>query len=81
MAVDTATRDLAETLHKLLCHHNHTDGCDWCYIEWDAPDLRSAKARYVRVAKVVQDWAKEHNVSSAATINLLTAIKTEEWKI
>lgn len=28
------THRLAETLHELMCRHNHADQCDWFYGSW-----------------------------------------------
>lgn len=46
---------LAEALHDLQCHHNHTDMCDWYYDKW--PNTRgqySARATYLRKAEKVR---------------------------
>lgn len=39
---------LATALHKLVCHHNHVDGCGWEYGSWDNP-LADQQSYY--------DWA------------------------
>lgn len=46
-AVDPEIANLADALHSLLCHWNHTDGCSWGYevhngvIDWTGYAHRS----------------------------------------
>lgn len=30
----TESQRLAEFLHDIMCHWNHTDGCGWYYYSW-----------------------------------------------
>ena len=41
-------KELAERLHKTLCRHNHTDGCDWFYD--DGSWTESSRKNYLRKA-------------------------------
>lgn len=42
-------KQLAEQLHEKMCHHNHTDMCDWYYGNWNKPS--SAHKRYLETAQ------------------------------
>ena len=48
----TPDQQLAEALHKVLCHYNHTDMCGWFYGSWKAP--RDEHRRYVEKAHQVR---------------------------
>jgi hypothetical protein len=64
---------LAITLHKSLCHHNHTDGCGWEY-EGDkngANWLGHAHSRYLLKARRVMSFCDKHNVSVEAALGLI----------
>jgi len=56
---------VAEDLHSMLCHSNHTDACDWDY------GNGSARTRYFGKANRLLDSCKTHNISTADAINIL----------
>jgi hypothetical protein len=33
--IDPEHKEVAEAVHKKMCHHNHTDGCGWYYDRGD----------------------------------------------
>ena len=41
--------NLAEALHTVQCHYNHTDGCDWFYYSWDP--IGGSRVRYLQKAR------------------------------
>ncbi len=46
--------ELATAIHGKLCHHNHTDGCDWFYGDrWD--QQFTAKYEYLKKARAMLD--------------------------
>ena len=47
----TVKEKIAEELHSLLCHENHTDGCSWSYENWAEPGY--AKTKYLMKAEKV----------------------------
>ena len=42
---------LASLIHNKTCHWNHTDGCSWCYEEWDEIPLGWAKSEHIKIAE------------------------------
>ena len=42
---------LAEAIHAIQCHWNHTDGCSWFYEDWDSKT--GTRADYVKKAVAV----------------------------
>lgn len=49
-------RLVADMLHSLTCHHNHTDACAWHYHSWGDTNLADSSARsryYKRAEKVI----------------------------
>ncbi len=64
---------VAISLHKMLCHHNHTDGCGWEYEmaggnhEWEG----HAHARYLIKAKKLVGFCKRHHVAEDTAIQLI----------
>ena len=73
----TPEEKLAITLHELLCHANHTDGCGWFYDikdgihNWNS----DGHARYMHKACCVITSCRKNGVSSDFAINLLKLIK------
>jgi hypothetical protein len=67
-------QQIAEELHDLMCHGNHTDDCPWGYEDWNNLDtLRfSAKGHYLAIAK------RTLQVSDPKTVmNILKAMGEE----
>lgn len=67
---------LAITLHKMLCHHNHMDGCGWEY-EYESitklPNWNGhAHAHYLRKARLVHACCQRLNIQTSDAIELLT---------
>ena len=64
---------LAITLHKNLCHHNHTDGCGWEYesdkngAQWTG----HAHSRYLLKARMVLSFCDKHGVSTEDALGLI----------
>jgi len=48
---------LAEKLHDLLCHWNHTDGCSWGYEDWN--NVGHARRAYLKKARLALAVASE----------------------
>ncbi len=63
---------LAITLHKTLCHLNHTDGCSWEYefskgqAEW----YGHAHSRYLAKAELIQTFCNRVGIKSDDAIEL-----------
>ncbi len=76
---------LAITLHKMLCHLNHTDGCGWEYeyltrpVGWtgaSVPDWNGyAHGRYLAKARHVQACCKRLKISTNDAIEVLTIVQ------
>lgn len=49
----TPEQRLAEALHSMQCHQNHTDMCSWGYEDWSHTGEYSAHGRYLEKAKKV----------------------------
>jgi hypothetical protein len=49
----TIPQQVAEELHGLLCHQNHTEGCSWGYEKWCDVGKKDygAKMSYLEMAK------------------------------
>jgi hypothetical protein len=45
--------ELAELLHKRLCHWNHTDGCSWEYEDWSNLHGNSARCEFAKKAEKI----------------------------
>lgn len=53
-------RKLATALHDLMCHYNHTDGCDWYYSKnFDS----HAHGVYLEKARKMIRWCDEVGIS------------------
>jgi hypothetical protein len=45
---------LAELIHEVTCHYNHTDGCSWYYDSWKTPNVpHSDRFRHLKKANAV----------------------------
>lgn len=67
---------LAEVLHNIMCHWNHTDGCGWEYDTWDSVlTLNSARATYLIRARKVLVEAKSLGVPEEHVISLFEQVK------
>lgn len=51
---DNPTAKLAEDLHSMLCHHNHTDYCDWLYHKWTDSNIGFNRLRYLGAASKIR---------------------------
>lgn len=50
----TPKQEIAEELHDVLCHSNHTDGCAWYYDDWNCKrGENDIRARYLKAASVI----------------------------
>jgi len=67
---------MANTLHKMLCHLNHTDVCSWEYefsngqIQWSG----DAHSRYLIKARKILDFCKWNSVDQEKAIALLQSM-------
>lgn len=68
---------LATSLHRLLCHSNHTDGCSWEYefsngqIEWD----KYAHKKYIEKALVILGFCQQKGIEISDVLELLDLTK------
>lgn len=70
---------LAITLHKTLCYHNHTDGCGWEYeylpnkggADWNG----NAHQRWLLKARKIQAFCKCNSIGVDKAIDLISVIK------
>jgi hypothetical protein len=69
LAAMPVERRLAKTLHSMLCHWNHTDGCSWHYESWDGPNNRT-RQEWVEKAKRALQVADEPTI-----IAVLSAVR------
>lgn len=67
-AAMTVEQRVAEELHRIKCHYNHTDGCGWEYADhptlWgvlQSPGtLEYSRQRYLEEAKrLLKSWSNE----------------------
>ena len=63
---------VAEKLHSMLCHWNHTDGCSWEYESWKEP--RDTRMRYVEKAENLLAFTKGNGISTDVLFDLLEKI-------
>ena len=71
----TPEQQLAITLHKMLCHHNHVDGCGWEYeynsqtksTEWNG----HAHSRYLSKAQKISRACERLNIKVEDAIGLI----------
>jgi hypothetical protein len=70
-------KQLAITLHGLLCHWNHVDGCSWEYegdkngADWGG----SAHESYLEKANKVHQCCKESGVGPGVVIKILKIVQ------
>jgi hypothetical protein len=90
-AADKAFSELSEeqrlaiTLHSMLCHHNHIDGCGWEYEYLQRPAgwvgqapadwAGHAHSRYLTKARNVIDYCNRHKVTTDAAIEIMKIAK------
>lgn len=53
--------ELADTLHAVMCHFNHADGCGWHYESWDGPI--NARQNWVNKAKRIIETVGAENTN------------------
>lgn len=82
-AAEQAFRDLPEderlaiTLHSLLCHWNHTDGCGWEYegsgnkTDWNG----WAHAEYLKKGRKLLSFCQCNNISTDHAVAILKMSK------
>lgn len=64
---------LAISLHSLLCHHNHVDGCGWEYegysghTDWGG----HAHGRYLGKARRILIQCSDHNISADVALEII----------
>lgn len=64
---------LAISLHSLLCHHNHIDGCGWEYEgsrgieDWTG----HAHSRYLQKAVIVNAFCKRVGITTVDAVELM----------
>jgi hypothetical protein len=76
---------LAITLHNMLCHANHIDGCGWAYEYLESPRGWTGKAavdwngyahsRYLTKARLVQTCCHKNNISVDTAIEIMNIAK------
>jgi len=71
---------LAITLHSLLCHWNHTDGCSWEYEKYEGPnkDINwngHAHAEYLRKSRKILSFCNCNKISPEDAIKILEISK------
>lgn len=68
------TKDYAEALHRLTCHHNHTDQCGWFYDE-------NARVYDYEDAEEKVPQLKERNITPKMLHEIADIIRphTKEW--
>jgi hypothetical protein len=68
---------LAITLHSMLCHANHTDGCSWGYeesgdkTEWNG----YAHKRYLEKSRRVLVFTHSQSITVDSVIELINLVK------
>jgi len=68
---------LAIKLHKLLCHHNHIDGCSWTYEGTKAGDDWNGYAHkeYLEKAQVLMVYCKNKGIIPDDIIDAITLLR------
>ena len=67
----TAEQEIADELHSIFCHSDHTDQCDWYYDDWTFKRGQNGiRARYIKSAigilrVVVGDIEKARDIVKA----------------
>lgn len=77
-SIDAPEIEVAELLHDLMCHSNHTDGCAWLYESWDKPG--GTRNRYRLKAKQVLSAAEAVSANFDPHESVV-AILTEAMKL
>lgn len=68
-ARESPLQKLADAIHGIECHWNHTDGCSWHYESWEKPGY--AREQYLK--KAIHVNKIEPNTDNV--IRILQAIK------
>ena len=50
---------VAEELHRIQCHHNHTDACGWFYEDWNDKIGYSRKSYLEKAKKLLAEDVME----------------------
>lgn len=68
---------LAITLHKMLCHHNHIDGCGWEYEGSDGKTDWSghAHSHYLTKAQNIFKFCGSKGIDIESALNILRLAK------
>ncbi len=66
---------LADILHELICHWNHTDGCGWFYEDWAALRPGSTRAGWLDKARKLRAYAEGQGISIDQMVEILTYAK------
>lgn len=68
---------LAITLHEMMCHHNHVDGCSWEYegsqgrVDWNG----HAHSRYLQKALVIKGFCQRAGIATDKAVEILKIAK------
>lgn len=75
--VPSSDEGLADILHELICHWNHTDGCSWFYESWDTLRPGSTRHEWLQKAIRLRRYAEGRGISIDEVIEILTYAKRE----
>ena len=62
-------QELAEQLHSMECHANHTDACSWHYGSWENPSY--AHTKYYKKAEQLRANVQAENVPISVFVSIL----------
>ena len=70
-------KQLAESLHSLLCNWNHIDGCGWGYeFKNKKPDWNgNAHSQYLAKARKLIGKCKERGISTSEALEIFKMVK------
>jgi len=73
MAAMTPEQRFAISMHGILCHHNHTDGCGWFYEGSNGTDDWGGQAhsRWLMSAKKVSAFCKNNSITLDQAANIV----------
>lgn len=70
---------LADVLHEIDCHWNHTDGCGWYYESWEGVAAgkwrNGTKEGYLEKAKKVLAVVNDYGIKVEDAISLFADVK------
>lgn len=74
---ESPDKELAKTLHGMLCQWNHTDGCSWYYETKAKQDDWTGYTHGVYLAKAQKLIGKcnEHNIDPADAVEMFRLVK------